>query len=232
MCARKSTAMRKSRKGFCMPIHTLFPTHFYEAELADVALVADLAHSARSLAADDLAGRRWCREKGYPGYTSYASLADLPSRDPAFQTLVRRIAPHVAAFAHEAHLDLGGRKLRLDSLWVNILKSGGGHSGHIHPHSIVSGTFYVEVPDGAAALKLEDPRLPLMMAAPPRRADAPEQVRPFVYRMPRPGTLFLWESWLRQRCPRTGPAQAVATRTGSASASTLPDSVRRAAMAG
>jgi uncharacterized protein (TIGR02466 family) len=55
----------------------------------------------------------------------------------------------------------------------------------------------VTVPKGAGALKLEDPRLPLMMAAPPRRADVPEDQRTFVYAEPRPGTIFLWESWLR-----------------------------------
>jgi uncharacterized protein (TIGR02466 family) len=185
-----------------MPIRHLFPTPFYEGRIADEAMIADLAHSARSLAADDAAGRRWCRENGYPGYTSYASLADLPARDPAFQGLVRRLAPHVAAFAKAAHLDLGGRRLRLDSLWVNILKPGGGHSGHIHPHSIVSGTVYVEVPDGAAALKIEDPRLPLMMAAPPRTADAPEDCRTFLYVEPAPGTVLLWESWLRHEVPQ------------------------------
>lgn len=185
-----------------MPIRHLFPTPFYEDALRDEALVAELSHSARSIAADDAAGRRWCRENGYPGYTSYASLQDLPARDPAFHVLVRRLAPHVAAFARAAHLDTGGRRLRLDSLWVNILKPGGGHSGHIHPHSIVSGTVYVEVPDGATALKIEDPRLPLMMAAPPRAPDAPEAERPFLYLQPRPGTLFLWESWLRHEVPQ------------------------------
>jgi uncharacterized protein (TIGR02466 family) len=185
-----------------MPIRQLFPTPFYEDSLRDEALVAELSHSVRSLAADDAAGRRWCRENGYPGYTSYASLQDLPTRDPAFAALVRRLGPHVAAFAKAAHLDTGGRRLRLDSLWVNVLKPGGGHSGHIHPHSIVSGTFYVEVPDGAAALKIEDPRLPLMMAAPPRAPDAPEAERPFLYLQPQPGTLFLWESWLRHEVPQ------------------------------
>lgn len=185
-----------------MPIRHLFPTPFYEGELADPALLAELAHSVRSLAADDSAGRRWCRDNGYPGYTSYASLADLPTLDPAFQALARRLAPHVAAFAKAAHLDLGGRRLRLDSLWVNILKAGGGHSGHIHPHSIVSGTVYVEVPEGAVALKIEDPRLPLMMAAPPRKPDSPAESRPFLYLQPRPGTVFLWESWLRHEVPQ------------------------------
>ena len=60
------------------------------------------------------------------------------------------------------------RKPKLDSLWVNLLKSGGQHSGHIHPHSLISGTFYVEVPSGSGPIRFEDPRLPLMMAAPPR----------------------------------------------------------------
>jgi len=53
------------------------------------------------------------------------------------------------------------------------------------------------VPPGSGALKLEDPRLPLMMAAPGRTADAPEAARNFVYAQPSDGTIFLWESWLR-----------------------------------
>jgi uncharacterized protein (TIGR02466 family) len=180
-----------------MPVRNLFATPFYSADLADARLLAELAHSCRSLAAADSAGRRWCRDNAYAGYTSYASLDDLPLRDPAFADLVRRLAPHVRAFIEAAHLDLGGRRPRLDSLWVNILKPGGGHSGHIHPTSLVSGTVYIEVPEGAGALKLEDPRLPMLMAAPPRTVDAPEETRPFIYMAPAPGTLFLWESWLR-----------------------------------
>src|SRR3546814_19997464 len=63
-------------------------------------------------------------------------------------------------------------------MWVNILKPGGTHSGHIHPHSIVSGTFYVAVPPGSGAPKLEDPRLPMLMAAPGRTDDAPDHLLP------------------------------------------------------
>jgi uncharacterized protein (TIGR02466 family) len=40
-----------------------------------------------------------------------------------------------------------------------------------------------------------------MMAAPPRRADAPEAARAFVYLTPAPGTIYLWESWLRHEVP-------------------------------
>ena len=61
----------------------------------------------------------------------------------------------------------------------------------------MSGTFYVAVPPGSGALKLEDPRLPMLMAAPGRTDDAPEHQRPFIYAEPAAGRVFLWESWLR-----------------------------------
>jgi uncharacterized protein (TIGR02466 family) len=182
-------------------LRQLFTTPVYEGQLDDPALVADLERSVRALAADDIAGRRWAREHGYRGYTSYASLNDLPVRDPVFAELKRRLDKHVARFAEACAFDLGGRRLRLDSLWVNLLRPGGGHTAHLHPHSVVSGTVYVATPEGARGLKLEDPRLPMMMAAPPRRADAPEPLRTFVELTPAPGTIFLWESWLRHEVP-------------------------------
>lgn len=175
----------------------LFATPLWQAELADAALLADLAHSVRSLAADDRAGQRWSRDHAYRGYTSYASLNDLPRRDPAFADLARWLTGQASQFAAAAHLDYGGKKPKLDSLWVNILKPGGSHSGHIHPHSSISGTLYVEVPDGAGAIRFEDPRLPMLMHSPPRTADAPDAARNFVHVAPRPGLLLLWESWLR-----------------------------------
>lgn len=179
-----------------MTIRNLFATRFSETALDDDALLAELGDACRDLAAQDRAGQAWSKAHGYRGYTSYASLDDLPARDPRFGDLVRHLNRHAAKFAQECAFDLG-RKPKLDSLWVNILKPGGTHSGHIHPHSIISGTLYVEIPPGAGTLKLEDPRLPLMMAAPPRRPDAPEDLQTFVYAQPAPGTIFLWESWLR-----------------------------------
>ena len=188
-----------------MTLRPLFVTEIYEASLAAdrgfEAFNAELEEACRMLAAEDRAGRAWCKANGYGGYTSYASLDDLPSRVSAFADLKRKLDRHAAAYAEALSLDLGAGRLRLDSLWVNLLKPGAGHSGHIHPHSVLSGTVYVVVPSGASALKLEDPRLPLMMAAPPRRADAPETARSFVYLQPQPGTVLMWESWLRHEVP-------------------------------
>jgi len=184
-----------------MTVRALFPTLVYEAELGAepgwAGLGAELIQATDMLAEEDQAGRRWCRANGYPGYTSYASLDDLPARATAFAALKRVLDRHAAAFARELHYDLRERRLKLDSLWVNVLKPKGSHSGHIHPSSILSGTLYLATPQGSGELKLEDPRLPMFMAAPPLDRDTPDAMRRFVYLTPAPGRLYLWESWLR-----------------------------------
>jgi uncharacterized protein (TIGR02466 family) len=181
-------------------MRSLFATPLYEADLSFD--LEELAHSIRTLAEDDRAGQRWAKEHRYTGYTSYASLNDLPRRDPVFADLAKQLTRHAAAFARDLAWD---SKPRLDSLWVNLLRGGGHHGAHIHPHSILSGTLYVEVPDGSGGIRFEDPRLPMMMAAPTRRIDAPEALQPFVTVHPRPGQLLLWESWLRHEVlPGTG----------------------------
>ncbi|WP_091740983.1 TIGR02466 family protein [Phenylobacterium immobile] len=191
-----------------MALRTLFVTRLYEAELAGergfAQFNADLVDACQMLADEDAAGRAWCRSNGYGGYTSYASLSDLPQRASAFAALKTRLDRHARAYAEALSLNLGGGRLRLDDLWINVLKPGAAHTGHIHPHSVLSGTYYVDVPAGASALKLEDPRLPLMMAAPPRLSEAPEEDRTFVYLRPQAGTLYLWESFLRHEVPANG----------------------------
>ena len=177
-------------------IRSLFVTKLYEADIGIESELAKLTHSIRTLAEDDGAGQRWSSEHLYPGYTSYASLNDLPKRDPVIGDLSKLLTRHASRFATECAFDLA-RKPRLDSLWVNLLRGPGHHSAHIHPQSIISGAFYVEVPKGCGPIRFEDPRLPMMMAAPSRRSDAAEELRSFVTVEPRPGLLLLWESWLR-----------------------------------
>ena len=187
-----------------MSLRPLFVTHVYEANLSEasgfIGFNAALLEACRHLAEEDQAGRAWCKRHGYRGYTSYASLSDLPQRFPEFAELKKRLDRHAALYARALNFDLS-RKPRLDSLWVNVLKPGGGHTGHIHPHSIISGTVYVEVPAGASSLKLEDPRLAMMMARPALTTEAGEAEQPFVYLAPQAGTVLMWESWLRHEVP-------------------------------
>ena len=57
------------------------------------------------------------------------------------------------------------------------------------------------MPDGASAIKFEDPRLPMMMAAPGRVKDAREELRTFHYVAPAVGDVLLWESFVRHEVP-------------------------------
>lgn len=185
-------------------ISSLFVTRLYHAELAEHGEPVDMAEleaSCWSIAEGDEAGQEWCEENGYPGYTSYASLTDLAWRFPAFKDLVKVLDQHVAAFVKDLEFDLGDREIKLDSLWINILPEGGIHTSHIHPHSVISGTTYVRMPDGASAIKFEDPRSSMMMAAPTRRKEARPEMRAFMYVAPKVGDVLLWESWLRHEVP-------------------------------
>ncbi|MBE1289308.1 MAG: hypothetical protein GJ679_04795 [Rhodobacteraceae bacterium] len=185
-------------------ISSLFVTRLYHGNLHEAAPQLDLAELEQSclvIAEDDEAGQTWCEENGYPGYTSYASLTDLPWRFPIFADLVKILDHHVAEFVKDLEFDLDGRALVLEDLWINILPEGGTHSSHIHPHSVISGTTYVAMPEGASALKLEDPRLSRMMAAPTRAKTARAELQPFIYVKPNVGDVLLWESWLRHEVP-------------------------------
>ena len=186
-------------------IASLFVTRLYRAGLNELAKktvdYAELAASCNAIAEDDEAGQVWCEANGYPGYTSYSSLNDLPWRFPIFAALEKALDLHVAAFVKDLGFDLQGKKLKCDSFWINILPQGGMHSSHIHPHSVISGTTYVAMPEGTSALKLEDPRLPMMMHAPLRLQTAARELQAFVYVQPSVGEVLLWESWLRHEVP-------------------------------
>jgi uncharacterized protein (TIGR02466 family) len=172
----------------------LFVTRLYRGRIA---VARDLEKTCLGVAAEDGAGQRWAKEHGYGGYTSYASLDDLTQRASLFADLERAIARQVNAFARELQFDMAGRKLKLDSLWINVMAKGAIHASHIHPHSVISGTYYVTAPPKSGAIRFEDPRLAMLMAAPPKKKNARPENRSFVDVMPKAGMLLLWESWLR-----------------------------------
>ncbi len=191
-------------------LEPLFASPLYRAQLGARALNVALEHACLAIAREDVVGQRWCKEHGYKGYTSYASLDDLPRRSPEFADLAHRLQRHAQAFCRALAYDLDGRRLNLDSLWINVLKPGGQHSAHLHPHAFISGTYYVSVPPGAGAIRFEDPRLAMFMAAPPRKRHAPRSRKSFVTIAPRTGTLLLWESFLRHDVPaNTGTSSRI-----------------------
>ncbi len=195
-----------------MAIRSFFPTRIYAATLPKVraaGLNARLLHESQQLARDDLAGQRWSR-RNYPGgFTSYASAHRMHEMSPSFARLQKLLAAHVKRFVTELEFDLGGRALAMTDCWVNIMPRGVTHSLHLHPLSVLSGTYYVRVPKGAPGLKFEDPRLDRYMGAPPRHADAAERNRAWVVMPAAAGSLLLFESWLRHEVVPNQAAERV-----------------------
>jgi len=175
-----------------MAIKALFPTLLYRAPLArteGARFHRTLLDECQALAASDTAGRKWSARNYLGGYTSYGSLDRLHLVSSVFAGLARRLDLHATTFARRLPYDLRGRKLVLTDCWLNVMPAGVVHSLHLHPTSFISGTYYVQVPKGAGALKFEDPRLSKMMAAPPGRT--------FVSVPAKAGDVILFESWLR-----------------------------------
>jgi uncharacterized protein (TIGR02466 family) len=180
-------------------IHSVFATRIYtaNAQRSDSALNQRLLRECRQLQHDDGAGQRWSRKNYAGGYTSYASASRMQERSPSFAHLQQVIDVHVQRFARALQFDLGGKPLVMTDCWVNVMPRGVVHGLHLHPNSVISGTYYVQVPAGAPGLKFEDPRLDRFMAAPPRRARTVASNRPWIVLPARSGGLLLFESWLR-----------------------------------
>ena len=196
-----------------MGVHALFPTLVYASPLQSGdarAFNRQLLKECRQLRLDDAAGRHWS-DKNYPGgYTSYGSVHRLQTVSPTFESLRKKLQRHVAIYSAAVEWDLQGRKLEMTDCWVNIMPRGTVHSLHLHPHSSLSGTYYVQVPKGSPGIKFEDPRLERFMAAPPRRLTAKREVRPWVTFPAAAGQLLLFESWLRHEVvPNTVPAERI-----------------------
>jgi uncharacterized protein (TIGR02466 family) len=183
-------------------IQALFPTLIYRDEIVPhQKLNLDLEDASLALAAVDAAGNRWCEKHGYHGYTSFASPIELQEEAPAFKKLVKLLDRHAAQFAKALHWDIRGGKPICDSIWVNVLPEGGSHTSHIHTNAVISGTYYVSVPQGAGPIVFEDPRYSQMMAAPPRTKTAPREHHNHISETPSAGTVLMWESYLRHEVP-------------------------------
>lgn len=190
------------------PLQTYFPTLLWKNALPlGAAFRAQILRECQAFRKLDRAGVRWSRENYPGGYTSYSSVTDLPDRSPTFARLRESIDREVSRYARELDLDLdagrgrGRGRLRMTECWINIMGAGAHHSFHLHPLSAVSGTYYVQMPRGAGAFKIEDPRIACFMGSPPRKLRARLANRRYCDISTRAGELLLFESWLKHEVP-------------------------------
>jgi uncharacterized protein (TIGR02466 family) len=187
-----------------VPTRALFPTLVYAAALEPRgarAFNAQLLREIRQLRLDDPAGRRWSARNYAGGYTSYGSVSRMHQVSPTFAALERKLARHVRSFSRALGFNLAGRELAMTDCWVNVMPRGVVHGLHLHPLSTISGTYYVQTPAGSPGIKVEDPRLDRMMAAPPRRTGGRGDHSPWVVLPATAGRVVLFESWLRHEVP-------------------------------
>lgn len=179
-----------------MPVKTIFPTRILHASLPGAdALNRKLLKSIEQFSHEDKMGKQWSEENYRGGYTSYASLSDMHRRAPEFTELAERLAPFAARFAKAQAWEMRGVELEMNACWMNVMGQHTAHSLHLHPHSVISGAYFVSAPKKSVALRLEDPRMAFYMNAPVRQT-------PLVYSIePKAGTFVLFESWLRHEVP-------------------------------
>ena len=173
---------------------TFFETKILQKKLALKAEVQnELKRTSRLLPQVDKLGVTWSKKNYFNGYTSYGSLSDLHQQFSVFGVLKLAIDKEVRLFAKQVGLVFPRGKLGLSAIWVNIMKKNCYHSLHLHPNSILSGTYYLSVPKMTSPIRFEDPRCGLFMASPPRRIQ--QDLRPKV------GEIVLFESWLKHEVP-------------------------------
>ncbi len=194
-----------------MAFKNLFPTVVYQNPIAPSAgsskLNKELLRECYIYRDIDEEGQKWSSSHYVGGYTSYASMNNLFDTSPTFAELRSKLDKHVRSYAKNLQMDLGGGKLAMSTCWINIMPARVNHSLHLHPLSVISGTYYVSIPKGTSALKLEDPRMSKFMASPPREENSRTDNQRHVSLAPRAGDVILFESWLRHEVPANSSKQ-------------------------
>jgi uncharacterized protein (TIGR02466 family) len=184
-------------------IQAWFPTFLYCSKLQTDwrGFNRELVRECHQIRDFDVEGQEWSKRNYSGGYTSYGSLDKLHRFSSTFEELERRLNRHVRAYIRALEWDLGGRPVALTDCWVNIMTQSGTHGLHLHPNSVISGTYYVVTPKGCSGLKFEDPRLAHFMAAPPRKADCRQENKTFTTYPAEAGNVVLFESSMRHEVP-------------------------------
>lgn len=180
----------------------VFPSFIYKGSLMGASrLNRELNDEIEAMEEIDDHGRKWSRKNYQNGYSSYSSMTRLNQTSPNFAELEKKLWPHVKSFVKKLNWDLLGRELRMTTCWANSMGEGTHHTMHTHPLCVLSGVYYVNLPPGSSPFKIEDPRLGLMMAAPPRKNSAPLIEHNFINIASKPGDFILFESWMRHEVP-------------------------------
>jgi|TARA_B110000908_G_scaffold70802_1_gene85443 uncharacterized protein (TIGR02466 family) len=78
-------------------------------------------------------------------------------------------------------------------IWANVYKEHDEHGAHIHPRSLVSGTYYCTEDESHSSIRFDSPLINHKMH------DTQDIDRSFLSIKPNKGDMLLWPSWLTHR---------------------------------
>jgi uncharacterized protein (TIGR02466 family) len=146
---------------------------------------------------EDKVGQNWSRENYRHGYTSYGSRDRLFDDSPTFFELKNKIDAHVKKYLKALHYNVSPQSLSMNTMWMNVMPKGAYHTMHIHPQSVISGTYYVNATERSSAIQFEDPRMGFFMNSPLVDTKAAPRFQRFFKIHPHAGDVVLFESWIR-----------------------------------
>ena len=175
-------------------LHYFFPTVLQASEVEDAPelnrRLVDAIHEVRSelpCAKPDT----WSCDL----YTTFAhpQSLELLARDP-FSVLAPTILRETTEFGRALAMKVEKYPPRITDFWVNVLGTGHAQDVHRHPNSIISGVYYVQVPEGAGDLVLHSPADDEL--TPP--FEGTNDLNVIAYRWkPAAGQMIVFRSWLR-----------------------------------
>lgn len=179
--------------------HRLFSTFVYQDKIKFD--LKDLKQEILQIQKADEKGLEWSKNNYLNGYTSYSSFDQLHRMSSTFESLQKKIDSHVNKYIKSLNYEISKNSLCMQNFWINIMPTNTIHTAHIHPQSVISGTYYVEIPKNASVIKFEDPRLGFFMNAPSVKQNSPKEFQRFYSIEPKNGDVVLFESWLKHEVP-------------------------------
>jgi len=177
-------------------MHSLFTTYVEQKRITiSPKILEQMKWTASKMPEIDDIGVKWSKKNYIGGYTSYDSISRVDLQFSVFETLKKKIDAEVKKYTKKLGLEFNTGTLELSSMWVNVMPKNVYHAFHLHPLSVISGTFYISVGKGklASPLRIEDPRASRFMGTPARTMQ--------VDLKPKNGDLILFESWLKHEVP-------------------------------
>jgi uncharacterized protein (TIGR02466 family) len=105
------------------------------------------------------------------------------------------ISDLILNIAQEIKLDLDRVRAIVNNCWATINQKNAFNTLHHHPNSILSGVYYVKVPENSGNLYFYDPRSGGQMLLPPFHQMTPWTIGKIIYK-PIEGMFIIFPSWL------------------------------------